>query len=131
MAGMKEALREAGLISDKAHDEASSKQDARRHSCAGQHLSKESKSRPVSMDNLKSAGSIREFKQIAKQLLERSPDVIDEIIQAAHTWKEKSGGKKLVWLMYQVRDGQQGAGGEVGRKDFLNRAFRKSGSTIK
>ncbi|MFH1129267.1 MAG: hypothetical protein V1686_00830 [Patescibacteria group bacterium] len=73
--------------------------------------------------------SMHEFKLVAKQLLLKNPSEIQVIIQKAHRFKNADQGKKFVWFFYQVRDILKRLSAEK-REQFLNRAFRRSGSTL-
>jgi len=73
--------------------------------------------------------SMHEFKLVAKQLLSKDPSKIQVIIQKAHRFKKDDQGKKFIWFFYQVRDRLKKLPAEK-REQFLNRAFRRSGSTL-
>ena len=73
--------------------------------------------------------SMHEFKLVAKQLLAQDPSKIQTIIQKAHRFKKDGQGKKFIWFFYQVRDILKKLPAEK-REQFLNRAFRRSGSTL-
>jgi len=77
-------------------------------------------------DELDTCPTMREFKHVAKQILLGDTSQIRVIIQKAHRFKEN---KKFIWFFYQVKDGLSKLPTEKHER-FLDKAFRKSGSTI-
>lgn len=77
-------------------------------------------------DELDTCSIMHEFKHVAKQILLGDPSQIRVIIQKAHRFK---GNKKFIWFFYQVRDGLSKLPAEKHER-FLDKAFRKSGSTV-
>jgi hypothetical protein len=75
------------------------------------------------------SSSINEFKDSARKLLMERPEVIGEVVKAAHRFKEKDGGDKLIWLCYQVRDLMSQVA-PAKREVFLKRAFRSANSVV-
>lgn len=55
-------------------------------------------------EELNTAKTIKEFKHVAKNMLENDPQAITEILKSAHNFKKRTGDKKIVWFFYQVRD---------------------------
>lgn len=83
----------------------------------------------VGDDEIRALGdcaSVQEFRQMVAGILQREPSRIGEIITAAHVHKEKDGGKRIVWEMYQIRDGLTKCSSEKLER-FLKRATRRSG----
>ena len=121
----------AGLISSEQHEKVSAEQDAKQRTAEGQRLaSLRSKSnRPANFDRLETCKTVNEFKDTARKILLEYPEEIGQIIQSAHRFQEEAGGRRLVWLMYSVRDGLAEISLE-NREQFIKRAFRKSGGTI-
>lgn len=133
MGTLSEQLFQAGLIAEDKKNQtiADEKQQEKRE--VGQNLAKLStkSGRPIHFHRLEFCGSIGEFKDTAKQLFmeEKGCNHIKEVIVLAHRFKHHDGGKKLIWLLYQIRDLLP----KVKQKDrekFLKRALRKSGATI-
>ena len=54
---------------------------------------------------------------------------MSDVITAAHRFKETDGGKKLVWIVLNVRNGLPTTTPGT-RERFLNRAFRRRGATL-
>lgn len=82
------------------------------------------------VNDLLGARNSREFKQIAKAILERDPNQIKPIIQKAHDmYKGKEGDKKLFWFFYKIRDGMEKLPPEK-HQELLRKAFRKAGATF-
>lgn len=74
--------------------------------------------------------TVREFKEVAKNILLGNPSEINEIIQRAHAFCGDEGGKKkLIWFCYQVRDVLKRAP-QSKTEQVLNRAFRRNGATF-
>jgi ssDNA-specific exonuclease RecJ len=83
-----------------------------------------------SCEDLSGAKNMRDFKQIAKAILERDPSQIKAIIQKAHDmYMGKEGDKKFFWFFYQVRDGMKNLPSEK-HPELLRKAFRKAGATF-
>lgn len=81
------------------------------------------------LDKLNDAGSVRKFKEIAKEILLQNSSLIQEIIKQAHSLKDKDGGKKLIWQLYQLRD-LLGHTSPDEHEQIIKKAFRKSGATF-
>lgn len=78
---------------------------------------------------LDQCANMSEFKFAAKQFLLKDPSKIQIIIQKVHRFKKDDQGKKFVWFFYQVRNILKNLPAEK-REQFLNRAFRRLGSTL-
>lgn len=85
--------------------------------------------RPINLDRILTCETIAEFKATAKILLLEHPEFISDVVKAAHRFKEMDGGKKLVWVVLNVRNGLPSIAPDA-RERFLNRAFRRHGSTF-
>jgi len=88
--------------------------------------------KPVNIDQLDVAESVSAFRRAVLDILLVHTDVISDVIEKVHRFQDKPGGKKLVWQMYQVRDGLKKISKEdqKGRELFLRRGLRKSGATF-
>lgn len=131
MGFLSEQLLKAGLVSPEKVDGVVAEKKMREKTAAGQqfHQLTTKSGRPASFDRLEFCGTIAEFKDTARKILSGHPEEIGQIINLAHRFKDAPGGKKLIWLMYQVRDGLVNAE-PAKREQFLRRAFRKCGGTI-
>lgn len=92
------------------------------NSIVNQHLTKVLKD--PSLEDLRTAGPIREFLEIAKRLIKLDPSHIGEILSQAHRYKKDPMGNELVWRLYQVRDLLPKCPVEK-RETFIDRAFRR------
>ncbi len=131
MNSLAESLLKAGLVDQQSFNQVSASKRQKEKSLEGQNTSRllTDSGRPVSLDRLQSSTSVSEFKDVAKKLLMEWPELINEVIQAAHNFKDKDGGKKLIWLMYQIKDGLATIKLEE-REKFLKRSLRRSGGTL-
>lgn len=96
--------------------------EANNGTLASQHTKKALKD--PSLEDLKTAGPIRDFLEIAKRLIKMDPSHIGDIITQAHRYKNDPKGKQLVWRIYQVRDLLPKCPVEK-RETFIDRAFRR------
>jgi hypothetical protein len=71
---------------------------------------------------------MQSFKHIARTILERDIHQIADIIQIAHELYNKETGKRLFWILFQVRDGLKKFP-QNQHAELLRRSFRKSGAT--
>ena len=82
--------------------------------------------RRAALETLVSAKTPKDFAKAARFALTHWPDMITEVIEAAHALKHERGGKKLIWRVYQVRDHLPSLG-EKTRENFLSCAFGRNG----
>lgn len=75
--------------------------------------------------NLYECANIGEFRRAAKDTLLADPTAIAKVITAAHNFKDEPGGSRIVWEIYQVRNGLQALSASR-IPQFLDRAFRRS-----
>ena len=109
-------LEEADRIRDKVRDRAF-------------HDDKMRKSgRANALDQLLSAKTTHEFRRATRFALTLYPDMIREVIAAAHALKCERGGKGLVWQIYQIRDHLPSLGTESSREQFLENALGRNGT---
>ncbi len=80
-------------------------------------------------EELDNCATMHDFKLLAKVILSRDPSKIRIVIQKAHRFKDDDQGKRFVWFFYQLRDGLRDLPA-ARREQFLNRAFRRQGSTF-
>lgn len=130
MGTLLEQLLKAGLLSEKEFQKQQAKEQLMEEQNQRTQLTKLKKGGYTKYDELDYCDTMRDFKHLAKQLLLQNPSQIRIIIQKAHRFKKENQGKKFIWFFYQVRDGLQKLPIEK-HKQFLNRAFRKSGATFK
>ncbi len=124
MSTLAEQLKLRGFVSEKVFREAEAEREI--SSVQSRAGLKDAKN----CDDLSKAKNMREFKQIAKIILEDDPSQIRTIIQKAHDmYKGKEGDKKFFWFFYQVRDGMKKLPPEK-HQELLRKAFRKAGSTF-
>ena len=76
-------------------------------------------------DELDSATTVDEFKQIARRVLTEDPSKAQLVVHKAHNFRGERGGSRLVWIMYQVRDGLKNCPADK-VKLFLKRALRRA-----
>lgn len=86
--------------------------------------------RPQSQElpELNRCKTMSEFKQVAKELLLCDPSKIGEVLSAAHRFKKGKGGKKFVWIFFQLRDELAAHPDKV--EQLIRRALRRSGTTL-
>ena len=87
---------------------------------------------PLELDErIKKCNSIKELRGIARELLLQSPsaEIAQRIVNCAHRFKKDPSSKRAIWFFYQVRDGLRTLL-EDKHREFLRRAFRKSGATL-
>lgn len=120
----------AGLISPKKHQEFSEQRESLDKVQAEQQIGKLSRKsgQLINLTKLESCSSVSEFKNMAREILQKHPEDIGEIINLAHNLQGQLGGRRLVWLVYQAKEGLQRIVSEK-QGQFLKRVFRKSGST--
>ncbi len=131
MGTLSEQLLKAGLVSPEKRAEHAAQELARDEAEQQKRQSRlTAKSRkPANFDRLENATSVNGFKRVALGILQEHPNAIGDVITFAHHLQDKPGGKKLVWLMYQVQDGLA----KLPAKDhqrFLKRALRKAGGSL-
>jgi len=131
MGSLLEQLLGAGLVGKEKHEAVEKEKEERDRRQSGNliHQASRKSKRPVNFVRLESCGTVAEFKDTARKLLQEFPEEISEVISLAHRFKGVSGGKKLIWLVYQVKDGLTKVKSEK-REQFFKRAFRKSGTKV-
>src|SRR3989344_8671297 len=122
-----DAFREAGLISPEQHNKVRVEQESKRRAQEGAHLHSLTRKsgRPANFDRLETCQTINEFKETAQKLLMEYPEGAQEVVQLAHRFQGKEGSKKLIWIVFQVRDLLPQVPDDQ-RSRFLSRAFRKA-----
>ena len=115
------ALQGAGLIDEK---KAKAEQERRRNS-ERQDVARGNSKLSSHINDLEFCTTIVDFRRTAKELLLEDPSQIGWVIQQAHRLKDLGIGKRLVWQMYQVRDGLRNCPPDKVTQ-FLNRSFRKN-----
>ncbi|MBU3923171.1 hypothetical protein KJ684_03005 [Patescibacteria group bacterium] len=125
---LSEGLFKIGLVSEKEFNEREAEKAlAEKQEEKDQVVKLESKK--IKQDELKKCKTIKAFKHMVKQVLLENSSQIRRIIQTAHHFKKDEERKKLIWFLYQVRDGLENLSKEK-HKEFLNKSFRKMGSII-
>ena len=119
MPTIQEALLKKGLISEESFEEQKRKKESAQNG---------PKAKVQSYD-IDGCTTINGFKQTAKMILQEKPEEIQTLIQKAHEKFDKSvsGFKKLMWILYSVKNNSNGLAGDRYQK-LLNRAFRKAGA---
>ncbi len=130
MGALSEKLFKVGLLSEKQFQKQQTEEELMEEQNQKARLDQLKKDRRMRYDELDYCDTMHDFKHLAKQILLQDPSQIRIIIQKAHRFKKHNQGRKFVWFFYQVRDGLQKLPIEK-HKQFLNRAFRKSGATFK
>lgn len=131
MGSLSEQLLKLGFVSPEEHEKIAKKKEELEKQKIGQdqnQLTRKS-GRPISFSRLEFCETIAEFRDTARKLLCEFPEEIGEVVRLAHRFMGAPGGKKLIWLVYQVRDGLVSVSPE-NREQFLKRAFRKFGAKI-
>lgn len=126
MGTLSEQLFKAGLLSEKQLREQQAKEELEGERLNQAQISQLKVDGRRNCDELDKCLTMREFKYQAKQVLLQDPSKVGVIIQKAHRFKSS---KKFIWFFYQVRDGLQRLPQDKHER-FLDRAFRKSGSTF-
>ena len=122
-------LQEALLKSGKVTEEQFHKQKTEEEIKEIERISGRKFNEKNTCDDLDVCLTVQDFRILAKAILLQDPVMITEVIRRVHRFKEREGGKKLIWLMYQIRDKLI----KLPPKDhviFLNRALRRSNSTL-
>ena len=132
MGSMADQFLKAGLITSEQHQKVQKKDRQQAKTSEGQMLAsfKGKTNRPASLARLEDCKSISEFKDTARKLLEEHPEEVSEVIRLAHDLQKNQGTRRLIWLLYQVRDNLPRIQKSDERSQFLRRALRKSGGTI-
>ena len=129
MTSLRDALAKANVVSERTVKEAEAMEAIEREA-AGQALQQRVMATQAhTLEDLKDATIIREFRDKARKLLVERPDLVNQVITLAHRFKDQPGGKRLVWLVFSVRD-QLGHVPGPERDRFLRRAFRNKGATM-
>ena len=86
----------------------------------------------VNCDDLDGCKSMTEFKQGAKEILERDLSQIYVVIQKAHRFKNDTdpAAKKFIWFFYELRDRMKEIKEAKQHEALLKKAFRRRGSTF-
>ncbi|MBI4128821.1 MAG: hypothetical protein HY460_02105 [Parcubacteria group bacterium] len=131
MGSLTDELFKRGLLGKEQRDQLTTLREQQQRTAESRNFSQLSKKtgRPVHEDRLATCDSIAEFKDVARKLLTEDPKSIEMIINRAHRFKGTPGGDRLIWLMYQVRDGLRTTP-PTQRERLLRRALRRSGSTL-
>jgi hypothetical protein len=123
---MLDALAKAGLATKSDLTDLTAQDRQRRALMVKQFTGRD---RDVNATELDTAGNVSEFRDSARRLLTSHPELIDQVVEKAHRFKDADGGDRLVWTVYQVRDILRQLKGDQ-REQFLRRAFRRSGATL-
>ena len=85
----------------------------------------------ASLLNLEKADTVSEFKEQAKKILLEFPEieVAKEIARLAENIKQLGGGKKLIWLILNLRDNLGRVKADK-RENVIKRALRSSNPTV-
>lgn len=127
MGTLAEQLMQKGLLDPKV---VKIKDQQERSRIGQQHHDITKKSgKEASLPSLETSTSVSVFKDIAKRLLLEQPDLAPTILKQAHRFQQESGGKKLIWLMFQIRDMLPKIS-EANREKFLNKALRKANPIV-
>jgi len=131
MGSLSEQLLRVGLVSKEKYEAIEKEREThnRRESEDLIHQASRKSKRPINFVRLESCGTVAEFKDTARKLLQEFPEEVTEVINLAHRFKDTPGGKKLIWLVYQVKDGLAKVQPSK-MEQFLKRAFRKAGTEI-
>ena len=131
MGTLSEELLKLGLLSPERHArhtaEETIRDEAERQKNHSQLTAKSR--RPANLLLLEHAESVSDFKQTALGVLIEHPEAIADVVRFAHQMRGKPGGKRLIWLMYKIRDGLAKLSAEE-QERFLRRALRKAGGTL-
>ena len=131
MGTLSEEILKSGLISPERHArhtaEKRVRDEAERQKNHSQLTAKSR--RPANLLLLEHAESVSDFKQTALGVLIEHPEAIADVVRFAHQMRGKPGGKRLIWVMYKIRDGLAKLSAEE-QERFLRRALRKAGGTL-
>lgn len=125
------ALLNAGVVSEEKHNQfitQKSQQEELRSKQKQSQITRKSHT-PVNLDQLDAANSVNAFRRAVLNILLADSAVIAQVIEKAHRFKDAKGGKKLIWQMFEVRDGLKNINPEDKEK-FLRRALRRAGGTF-
>jgi hypothetical protein len=124
-------LLSVGLATPAQHQRATSEKTFREQAVSAMQRSQltSKHDRPINLDRILTCETIAEFKTTARILLLEHPEFIGDVVKAAHRFKETDGGRKLVYIVLNVRNLLPTIAPDV-RERFLNRAFRRHGSTL-
>lgn len=117
---MFEALKKAGILSEKEVKEAEAQK-----TLDSEEASRKQKKLGSGNEKLSDCKTVNQFKRLAKEILQTDPDQIGRLIQKAQSFKKDPGGKKLLRIMYSMRDQMKGLKADE-QERLLKRAFRRS-----
>ncbi|MDD3498558.1 MAG: hypothetical protein PHH24_03595 [Candidatus Moranbacteria bacterium] len=107
------------------------KLEARQKTHTGQSVGRlKGKGNVSSMMNIDYASNITELKQIFKEAVKKDQSLIIEIIQKVHDHKDKEGAKRLIWILYSLRDNLAKTKPEF-HAQIINRHLRRNGTNTK
>jgi len=99
----------------------------------GQHLKSSGFQRITSIvrsiDDLEKCQSVREFKEAAREIVLSDISSISAIVKKAHMLKDGDGGKRLIGMMYALREGLSRAP-TSDHDRMIRQAFRKAGGVV-
>lgn len=132
MSSLSDALLNAGLVSKEAHERQKADERQRADDESHKHNARlmATSRKPVNFDRLNTAETVGDFRKAALDILLEYPDAFRDVLNRAHEFKTKEGGKKLDWWMYQVRDKLFKIKKKADREKFLRRALRRSNPTL-
>lgn len=129
MGSLQNQLAKVGLVSEQEVRKAKALEDMEQEAVQRLLQKKVMAKHANTLDDLRDAPTIREFRDRVRKLLVERPDLVDQVIRLAHQFKDQQGGKKLVWQVFSVRDRLRSVTPNE-RDRLLRRAFRNHGSTM-
>jgi hypothetical protein len=125
MGTMAEALGKAGIVTSKKLAEVEEERKKLHQQANADALKKLSNPHrdTFTLSRLEACVGIKEFRATTKGILSEQPELITEVIKSAHRFNQNSG-KRLVWILYQLRDLQIAKLGQAEREQILNQALR-------
>ncbi len=129
MGTLQDGLRKAGIVSEKQLRETEAEVQLRAEMEAARRLAP-TKEREKRLGILHKTSSPDDFRQEARKLLLREPDLVQELINIAHAQgmrdKKDKGGGRLIANLYQVREAlqQKGLSGEA-KQAIVDKQFSK------
>lgn len=125
---IREALLKAQLVTEEAYKKTKEQEKTRNGQQIGRLKGKISQG---SLMNLEEATKVSEFKVISKRLLIEFPckETAVEIAKLAHNISHLAGGKKLIWLILNLRNNIENIKDEF-KGQVIKRALRSSCPTV-
>lgn len=124
MNSLAQQLAKAGLVSKNTLKEAEASKILKQEQVGVSRLQN-----VVMVDDLKKCRTIRDFKETAKHILLHDAKQIGAVVKMAHDFKGDDGSKRLIGMMYALRDALKLAPKQE-HEQIIKKALRKAGGEV-